>query len=143
MRSGTDLPDVNVWVALSSAEHQFHQSAEKYWKAMAQPRLAFCRVTSLGLVRVTSQRHTLGGAQLTTMEAWANYMAWRELSGIDFLHEPSGVEQRMQDWVSAGLVTANNWTDLYLAAFAWAGSLRLVTFDQAFARMPDLELLLL
>jgi len=47
----------------------------------------------------------------------------------------------MTDWSRKGLASKRNWTDLYLAAFAVAGNLRLVTFDNDFLAFPGLELL--
>ena len=56
-----DFPDVNVWVALTAEDHSLHQRADVYWRNEADRALWFCRTTALGLVRVTSQRHTFGG----------------------------------------------------------------------------------
>lgn len=68
-----DLLDVNVWVALTAIDHPLHPRAERYWMEEANPRLVFCRTTALGLVRITSQRHTFGGEPLSPPDAWANY----------------------------------------------------------------------
>ena len=60
---------------------------------------------------------------------------------VDFLAEPAGIENVMTDWCRNGLATKRNLTDLYLAAFALAGDLRLVTFDDDFRIFPGLNLL--
>ena len=60
---------------------------------------------------------------------------------VDLLAEPTGIEEVMTEWCHDGLATSKNWTDLYLAAFAVAGGLRLVTFDDDFHSFPRLELL--
>jgi uncharacterized protein len=136
-----DFPDVNVWVALTAEDHVHHERAKVYWHNEANTRLAFCRTTAMGLVRVTSHQHTFGGRPLATEEAWNSYLLWRSQPEIELLHEPSGIEDMMTDWCRKGLATTRNWTDLYLAAFARAGGLRLVTFDSGFRRFPGVELL--
>jgi predicted nucleic acid-binding protein len=90
---------------------------------------------------VTSQRHTFGGRPLTPNEAWSNYVRWRGQSEVTILTEPLGIDDIMGNWIDRGLATTKNWTDLYLAAFATAGRLRLVTFDSDFAAFPGLDLL--
>ena len=136
-----DLPDVNVWVALSAPDHPFHERANSYWQAEANPRLCFCRTTALGLVRVISSQHTFGGKPLHPREAWAQYRAWGEQPECELVREPASLESVMERWVHAGLATSRNWTDLYLGAFAVAGSLRLVTFDSDLLRLPGLDVL--
>ena len=136
----TDFPDVNVWIALTAEDHVHHARAEIYWRTEADARLSFCRTTALGLVRVISNPHTFGGHPLAPAEAWECYLRWRDRQEVDFLSEPPGIEDVMTDWCRSGLATTRNWTDLYLAAFALAGNLRLVTFDSGFGSFPGLNL---
>ena len=51
-----DLPDVNVWLALSYKAHMFHAQATAYWQDTCDTHtnLWFCRSTMLGLVRLLS-----------------------------------------------------------------------------------------
>ncbi len=95
----------------------------------------------LGLIRVLSMRHSVGGEPLTFEEAWLRYENWRSDPEVVLFAEPSGVEQPFAHFVGLGLVTSKNSTDAYLAAFAVAGGLRLVTFDRDFERFPGLDLL--
>jgi toxin-antitoxin system PIN domain toxin len=136
-----DLPDANVWIALTSAEHEFHQPASEYWIGEAEGPVAFCRTTALALTRILSNRHTLGGPPLPFAESWRRYRDWRGDSGITFFDEPSGVEEPLARFIHAGLVTSKNSTDAYLAAFAITAGLRLVTFDKDFGRFPGLNYL--
>jgi predicted nucleic acid-binding protein len=62
---------------------------------------------------------------------------------VRLVHEPSGCESNLDQWASREASTPRLWTDAYLAAFAIAGGLRLVTFDRGFSRFPGLDLLLL
>ncbi len=143
MNTEADLLDVNVWLALSASEHPHHPLAQAYWSQAAPARLAFCRVTALGLLRLLTNAHVMGGVPVSPSEAWSAYARWRALDDVVFLGEPAGCEALLGGWAAGGVVSARLWTDAYLAAFAQSGSLRLVTFDGAFERFTGLRLLLL
>ena len=136
-----DLPDVNVWVALSVPEHPDHARAGRYWQSGSSETIAFCRVTALGLVRVCAGRHTVGGQGLPLREAWRHYQSWREDQAVVLIEEPRGVEKCLENLVESGLVVRKTWTDAYLAAFAISAGLRLVTFDRDFECFSGLDLL--
>ena len=57
MSTCADLPDLNVWLALASADHSHHQQAVHYWEQQAAERVLFCTVTALGLVRLAAPEH--------------------------------------------------------------------------------------
>lgn len=136
-----DLLDVNVWVALSASEHPHHARAYRYWRDASGERLAFCRVTVLGFLRLTTSATVMGGQPLTAEDAWAAYSGWRRLDDVLFASEPDGCDVLFADWAGRGLITPRLWTDAYLAAFARAGGLRLVSFDRDFTRFDGLDLL--
>lgn len=136
-----DLLDVNVWVALSTSEHPHHARAQHFWQVESGERLAFCRVTVLGFLRLTTNATVMGGLPLTAAEAWAAYSAWRKLDDVWVASEPDGCDVLLADWAGRGIVTPRLWTDAYLAAFARAGGHRLVSFDQDFTRFDGLDLL--
>jgi len=138
-----DLPDVNVWVALSAVDHPFHKAAKNYFETQASDVLAFCRVTAMGFVHVTSHRHTFGGDPLSPPEAWKNYERWRKRDDVAFVAESPTVESILRDFVFEGQATPSNWTDLYLAAFAKARGSRLVTFDRGMRDLQGVNILLL
>ena len=128
-----DLPDLNVWLALAVAEHPHHRAAQSYWQHEAAASVWFCRVTMLGLVRLLTQPKLMGEAALSLRDAFALYQRYAALPEVGVCAEPADCEQ-----VLAGLLEPDMpprlWTDTYLAAFALAGGLRLVTFDKDFAR---------
>ena len=95
----------------------------------------------MAYVRLSTQSKVMGGDPLTVTQAWAAYRAYCDLPEVRFAQEPRGCEEKLGTWAAEGLFGARLWTDAYLAAFALAGSLRLVTFDSDFARFPDLDLL--
>ena len=85
----------------------------------------------------------MGSQRQTTQQAYASYSQLLEQSIIDFVSEPSGLEARLLAYCELGRSSKNFWTDAYLAAFASAGTMSLVTFDRGLQRFPDLELQLL
>lgn len=136
-----DLPDVNVWLALSLPDHPHHSRAYRYWREQAASEIAFCRVTALAYVRLTTQAKVMAGDPLTVAQAWETYRAYCELPEVAFAPEPFGCETQLQAWILDDLVTPRLWTDAYLSAFALAAGYRLVTFDGDFARFSGLNLL--
>jgi hypothetical protein len=137
----TDLPDLNIWLALSSEDHPMHRLALDYWRREAPSSLAFCRVTAIGLPRLLCQKTHPASIPFTPAEAWEMYQSWRSKEGVFLQPDPEGVEERLASFVKLGLVIPRLWTDAYLAAFAMAAGHRLVSFDRDFERFPGLNLL--
>lgn len=141
MAGPVDLPDVNVWLAFSVADHEHHQRARHYWYEEAGDRLAFCRVTALGFLRLATNATVMGGQPLTIPQAWQAYGAFRRLPEVLLTDEPEGCEGWLERWAMENRLKPRQWTDAYLAAFARAGGLRLVSFDGDFTRFDGLDLL--
>lgn len=141
MAGPIDLPDINVWLALAVADHAHHHRARSYWYEEAGDRLAFCRVTSLGFLRLVTNASVMGGKPLTVPQAWQAYGDFRRLPEILLVSEPEDCEAWLERWALGGRTPHRQWTDAYLAAFASAGGLRLVSFDGDFTRFEGLNLL--
>ena len=144
-----DLPDVNVWLALSYAAHPFHARVTDYWQSActANTPLWFCRSTMLALVRLLSQPRLMGADVLSLPAAMAVYQQWLDTPAVGLLLEPPGMEAQLQSMlgtISAPL-PSRLWTDASLAAIAEAAGLRMVTFDKDFQRfkLSRLEVLAL
>jgi toxin-antitoxin system PIN domain toxin len=137
----TDLPDINVWLAFAVADHPHHQRARRYWNEQAGDQLAFCRVTALGFLRLLTNRAAMGGHPLTVPQAWQAYGAFRRLPEVRLVSESDGCETWLERWVLSRAPTSRQWTDAYLASFARAGELRLVSFDRDFSFFEGLDLL--
>jgi len=135
-----DIPDINVWLALTDHNHVHHASAARYWEEIAAPELAFTRITMLGLLRLSTQPRVLSRT-LTPAEAWIVYHDFTALSHIQFLAEPATLDAHFQTLTAQAALPHRLWTDAYLAAFAMAGGCRLVSFDADFARFPGLDFL--
>jgi len=141
MRLGVDLLDVNVWLANGLPDHPFHPAARRYWEHEAAPRIVFCRITCLGLLRLLTTPAAMQGTPFTVPQAWAAFRSVRVLSEVGFAPEPEGTESLLETWALAGGFGWRHWTDAYLAAFARAGGYRMVSFDGDFSRFPGLSFL--
>jgi len=136
-----DLPDINVWLAFSVADHAHHQRARRYWYEESADQLAFCRVTSLGFLRLATNASAMRGNPLTVPQAWQAYGEFRRLPEVLLAVEPDDCETWLEHWALGNDPAPRLWTDAYLAAFARAGGLRLVSFDGDFRRFDGLDLL--
>ena len=133
----SDLPDLNVWLALAVAEHPHHSAAQSYWHKAAATRIWFCRVTMLGLVRLLAQPKLMGEAALTLRDAYGVYLRFAALPEVGHCAEPANCESHLASLLGTP-TPARLWTDTYLAAFAASGGLRLVTFDNDFSRFSGI-----
>ena len=136
-----DLPDVNVWLAFSVADHVHHQRARRYWEEESGDQLAFCRVTALGFLRLVTNAAAMAGQPLSVSQAWQAYGNFQRLPEVVLAAEPEGCEAWLEHWATGSSPTPRQWTDAYLAAFARAGGLRLVSFDRDFTFFDGLDLL--
>ena len=136
-----DLPDVNVWLAASFADHPHHQRARHYWYEEAGDQLAFCRVTALGFLRLSTNAAAMGGQPLTVPQAWQAYRTFRQLPEVRLVDEPGSCEVWLERWALGNRPASRQWTDAYLAAVARAGEFRLVSFDGDFKHFDGLDLL--
>ncbi len=128
------FPDVNVWLALSTPDHQHFAVAWNWYMALSDESvLAFCRFTQLGLLRLLTTRSVMGQGTLTQAEAWQAYDRWIEAAGAEFAEEPDGLEPIFRSLSGTQQASPKEWADGYLAAFAEAAQLTLVTFDKALA----------
>jgi uncharacterized protein len=126
--------DVNVWLALSTRDHQHYQDAWGWYTALPeQTTLVFCRITQLGFLRLLTTRSVMGPGTLTQAEAWEAYDRWIEGAEVGFAEEPLGMEPVFRSMTHGGQASPKEWADSYLAAFSSVAGLRLVTFDRALA----------
>ena len=126
------FPDINVWIALSYEGHAHHATAVKWFTTLDQDaNLIFCRFTQLGLLRLLTAVAVMGDEVLTQPEAWAAYDRWQQDDRVELMLEPTGLEPRFRALTRRRNPATKDWADSYLAAFAVAGDLTLVTFDRA------------
>jgi len=128
------FPDVNVWLALTSPDHEHFQSAWDWYRALPESTvLFFCRLTQLGLLRLLTTRAAMGPGTLTQAEAWQAYDRWLESGGAEFVAEAANIEASFRSNTNSSQASPKEWADAYLGAFSFTIGSRLVTFDRALA----------
>jgi toxin-antitoxin system PIN domain toxin len=137
------FPDINVWVALTYEGHTHHSNAAN-WFATLSPdaNLAFCRFTQLGLLRLLTTAAVMRDEVMTQPKAWATYDRWLEDPRVEFVNEPQEIEARFRALTRLRQPATKDWADSYLAAFATAGQLTLVTFDRGLRSKAESSILL-
>lgn len=137
------FPDINVWLALTHGRHVHHDVAND-WLATRETdvRLLFCRVTQLGFLRLLTAEAVMGEDVLTQMEAWSAYDRWLATGHVELSEEPPGLDLGFRRLARSRQASPKSWGDAYLAAFAQASEMTLVTFDRSFrGRVKPLILL--
>ena len=142
--SSSLFPDVNVWLALSHDGHIHHAIAADWFRGRDET-LFFCRLTQLGFLRLLTNQQVMGVDVMSQAAAWREYHRWFEDERIEFHQEPDGpeFETLFQEFSSRGHRSPKLWADAYLAAFARAAGLTLVTFDRGFEVIPSVRAVIL
>jgi hypothetical protein len=127
------FPDVNVWVALTYEGHVHHGTAKRWFESLsAQARIFFCRVTHLGLLRLLTTEAVMGSNEvMSQVGAWEAYNTWLKDDRVSFLAEPPALDDAFRALSGVRRPAPKDWADSYLAAFALASNLTIVTFDEA------------
>lgn len=133
----TDLLDVNVWLALVDENHIHHEKAITYWCEESSHEIAFCRVTALAFLRLSTHPKILS-RPLSSEEAWGVYHRYRDEARVGFISDSPEVDQGFMEYSLQPGFIHELWTDCYLAALARFRNCRIVSFDQHFHRFPKL-----
>jgi len=136
-----DLPDLNLWLALADPDHAHHCRARRYWECEAAPKIAFCRITMLGFLRLLTNAQVMHGDPLRPGKAWAAWHAFSSLPEVCFLNESPLVETQFEEWTNRRDFSAHCWTDAWIASLAQAQCARVVSFDTDFATFSGLYFL--
>lgn len=136
-----DLPDLNVWLALSAADHPHHAAARHYWEHQAANEVLFSNVTALGLVRLLCQPTVMGQQTLEPLQASAVLQELLNQPGVSVAAEAPGTWDLFHQLLSSQSLPSRLCTDTHLAALSIAGGWRLVSFDRDFRRFPGCSLL--
>lgn len=144
MFTSTSLfPDVNVWLALAHEIHPHHNPARAWSDSLDRDAMVyFCRFTQLGLLRLLTDESAMGADVLTQVEAWRAFDALVAHPSNQTIDEPPGLDPLFRRQTSSRQAATKQWADGYLAAFAEAAHLSLVTFDKALAAKTKGALLL-
>jgi toxin-antitoxin system PIN domain toxin len=131
------LPDVNVLLALAFEAHEHHPVAKRWFQTV--DACATCRMTQSAFLRLATNPALFGSEALTLAEAWSCYDALAEDERFSYALEPLGLEHLWRRLTMAQTYSPKFWNDRYLASFAMAGGMTLVSFDTAFRSIPDLS----
>ena len=130
-------------MALAHARHPHYQAATRWIDALGPENfLYFCRVTQLGLLRLLTTQSAMGVDVLTQAESWKVYDLFLEDERVRFVDEPHTVSTDFRRRTNRREVSAKQWADGYLAAFAGSSGFQLVTFDKSLAKQMAGSLLL-
>lgn len=134
------LPDVNVWLALTFDSHVHHAASKAWFDGLPDDAACcFCRLTQLGFLRLATNRAVFAADALTLPDAWQKYDLYLTDPRISFAEEPPQVESHWRSFTQAQTFSPKVWNDAYLAAFALAGGLELVTFDKGIAQYQNVN----
>jgi uncharacterized protein len=133
------FPDVNVWLALAYEGHQHHESATAWFAKLNGETVYFCRFTQLGLLRLLTHPSVMREDVRNQTEAWETYDSFLQDERVSFRIEadPEPVESALRKLTSNNRSPSQQWRDAYLAAFARAAGLTLVTFDRGLRQMAS------
>ena len=130
------LFDTNVWLAALFTTHPFHTLAQQALQQAtpAEPAL-LCRATQQSFLRLASTPALLkvyGAEGLSNRDALVALDALQVLVQVSWRDEPPGTFALWRTFATRDTASPKVWMDAYLAAFAVAGKLRLVTLDRDF-----------
>jgi toxin-antitoxin system PIN domain toxin len=139
------FPDVNVWLALAYRGHLHHPIASAWFERVEAEEAVFCRFTQLSFLRLLTHPAVMRDEVKTQQEAWKAYDQLSSDARVSFFPEtdPERVEATLRALTASSRFAHQQWPDAYLAAFAKASGLTLVTFDKALGKLAGKECVLL
>lgn len=127
------LLDVGVWLAAVWGGHVHHPRVAAWFDGQTSD-LRLCRVTQMGLLRLLTNQAVMGEDVLARADAWRVIDRLRADDRVQWAGEPAQLEQAWRAISARDDNSHKLWTDDYLAAFAQAAGLALVTLDTGFER---------
>lgn len=137
------LPDINVWIALTFRSHPHHSAASDWFEEVPEDGCAFCRMTQHGFLRLASNPRAMGPDALSLQEAWEKFDAYLADPRVVVAREPADLESVWRSYTRRRSFSRDVWSDAYLAAFARAAPLDLVTFDKGLRQYRGVNVILL
>jgi toxin-antitoxin system PIN domain toxin len=135
------LLDTGIWISLAFESHPQHRTAREVFEGADSNRpVAFCRATQNSVLRLLTTptiQQLYGAPIVTNAQAWAKTQELLALPQVIWLAEPVTLEA---EWKRCGAVATASpkvWMDAYLAAFAIAAGLELLTFDRDFTKFTE------
>jgi toxin-antitoxin system PIN domain toxin len=141
------LLDVNIWLAWAFPAHAHHRQAlEAYKRATPEQPACFCRATQQGFLRVASGpafQRSCNIIGLTNRDALAALDQIMASPAVAYREEPAGLVPLWHRLAALPSASPKVWMDAYLAAFAVAGGLQMVTLDRAFSQFAGVSVTIL
>ena len=130
------LFDTSTWLAATFEQHPSHSVARQALRqATATQAAVFCRATQQSFLRLLSTAtlaKAYGAVPLTNSDALLTLDNLQALPQVTWRDEPPGVLGLWRTLAGLDSASPKVWMDAYLAAFAIAAGLRLVTLDKDF-----------
>ena len=133
------LPDVNVWLALAFDGHAHYSAAKQWFDGLSDQVCYFCRLTQQGFLRLATNPSVFGKNAVTLPDAWQKYDDFLSDIRVSYAEEPYGLEDFWREYTQRQSFSPKVWNDAYLAAFARAAGLELITFDNGFTQYKNLS----
>jgi toxin-antitoxin system PIN domain toxin len=127
------IVDANVVLPLLLDGHPHRGAAEIWWNEQADENVLFTLPVRMAVLRLLSNTRVMGSGVLPPAQAWqalADLLS--DIRSVSVDEQPAGLNDYWADFVRGRQPTPNVWTDAWLAAYAEAGALELVTFDRGF-----------
>lgn len=135
------LLDSNVWIAQTFNSHPAHSAASQVLTLATPDRPAiFCRATEQSFLRLASTpalHQQYGAAGLTNEHALQMLDRFLALPTVAYQEEPIGLVPIWHRLARRPVASPKLWMDAYLAAFAIAGQLTMVTSDNGFEQFQS------
>jgi toxin-antitoxin system PIN domain toxin len=130
------LFDTNVWLAAIFTTHPFHPQAQQALQqaTLSEPAV-FCRSMQQSFLRLASTPTLLkayGAEGLTNRDALVALDALQALPQVTVRDEPPGTFTLWRTLADRDTASPKVWMDAYLAAFAIADGLPMLTLDKDF-----------
>src|SRR5260221_9152671 len=140
--------DTSAWIALTIKSHPLHRSARDWYdgEVLSPGDLLFCRSTEQSFLRLVTQRAVMAHCAIEPMTNDEAIAFMEEVYGdpaVGYAEEPPAMRSVWFRLAKRSTASPNLWMDAYLAAFAIAGRMRMVTFDRAFKQFAGLEVTVL
>lgn len=137
------LFDVNVWLALSFQTHPAHSVAKAAFEsATSEAPAVFCRATQqsfLRLVTTPAIQKCYGSESISNTLAWDRWEYLAAMPQVLFLGEPPKLQNHWSEYARTDRATPKVWMDAYLAAFAKAYEIEVLTLDADFRNFKALD----
>lgn len=136
--------DVNVALPLILEQHSQRAVASAWWAKQPDQSVVFTIPVRMAVLRLLTNRALMGGGVLKPEQAWSVMTALlADARSVVRNDAPAGLDLYWISMVRGRDPSPNLWIDAWLAAFAEAEGMQMVTFDRDFRKFSLSHLRLL